>query len=85
MADAIKLTAGVFTSSQLGDHPPYALSGLVQITAGSITLYDGVDATGTPVLASGGVGTVGVNDNVYIRHSMFVVLAGGATGSVLTA
>lgn len=66
----------------LGRLPAY-LVGIVQITPGTVVIFDGTDQTGVPVLASGGVGTVALNSAIACHHGVFIVTSGGAAGSVL--
>lgn len=79
---AITLKAGTMVPD---NDLPTELSGIVQATAGSVVVYDGTDATGPAVLASSAIGTVSLNEPVTIHTGIFVVLAGGGTGSLLTA
>jgi hypothetical protein len=83
-ADAVALVAGqAEPDTELGRLPTY-LSAIVQGTAGTVLVYDGIDATGKLVLASAGVGTVSLSAAVACHKGVFVVLNGGATGSLLT-
>lgn len=83
-SSAIPLVAGQLEpSASLGKLPTY-LMGIVQASAGSVIVHDGLDATGTVVLVSNAMGTVGLNDAVACHTGVFVVLVGGATGSLLT-
>lgn len=81
---AIPLVAGqAEPNGALGNLPTYLMA-IVQGTAGSVLIYDGVDATGPLVLASSAVGIAALNAAVACHRGVFVVLSGGATGSVLT-
>jgi hypothetical protein len=80
-ATAIPLASGEITDDRLGT-APVELVGLVQATAGTVVVHDGTDATGPVVLASAGIGTVSLNEAVACHDGVFVVLSGGATGSL---
>lgn len=81
---AIPLNAGqLLPSAALGKLPTY-LAGIVQASVGTVLIYDGTSAAGTLVLASSAIGTVSLNAPVGCHLGVFIVLVGGATGSVLT-
>ena len=66
----------------VGRLPAY-LVGIVQITAGTVVIFDGTDQTGVPVLASSEIGVVTLGGAVACHRGVFIVTTGGAAGSVL--